>query len=80
MIIASIQKRELDTHDETASVQLKRMANKRFIGQLAGLCDIYCLCGKLSQYVQQVNIFLWERIEFVKVCIEKLEEMARTIN
>jgi hypothetical protein len=58
-----------------AKTILKQIANVKFIGRLAALVDIYCEFGLCCNKVQNMNLFLWEKINHMESLISKLGKM-----
>lgn len=77
-IIVSLERRAMGSDKKSAEEAkrlLKRIANTSFLGNLAGLCDLYREIGSLCTSVQKVNLFLWERLDFVRSSLDRLEKM-----
>ena len=81
-IIVSLENRALGTDKKSATEAkrlLKKIANVSFLGNLAGLCDLYKVIGQTCTALQRVNLFLWERLDLVKGCLDKLEKMQSAL-
>lgn len=78
-IIESFEERALDSTDEEAKRLLRRIANVKFLGLLAGLVDIYAVIGSLCGNLQKVNLFIWERQLLVKSSLTTLKEMSAAL-
>ena len=81
-IIISLERRALGSDKKSAEEAkrlLKKIANVFFLGNLAGLCDLYKMIGQTCTALQRVNLFLWERTELVQAFLSKLERMKEAL-
>lgn len=83
-IIIALEKRaeqKQANKDDAAAAQslLNNLLSLKTMADLAGIADIYEELGKLSQALQKVNSFLWEKVDSVKKTIDQLTEMKNTL-
>jgi hypothetical protein len=74
-IIESLEERALDSRDDDAKRILRSITNVKFLGLLSGMVNIYSVIAKLSSNLQKVNLFVWERQDFVCKAISSMNEM-----
>ena len=66
--------------DDEAKQKLQRIMNVDFLAQLSGLSDIYSVLGKTCNAFQKVNVFLWQRRQFVQDLVAKFRLMIDAID
>jgi hypothetical protein len=77
-IIESLRDR-CENNDNDAKSLLQRISNVKFLAFLAGITDVYNLIAKLCGYVQNVNLFIWQRFDMIRKSMSSLKEMAAEI-
>ena len=79
VIVESLNECSKDGDDDATSL-LRRICNVKFITLLVGMVDVYDIFAKLCDYLQKVNLFIWERQQMIKKSISTMKAMVQGVH